>query len=59
MTEEYWIKENGNKIAVGDMDIEHLRNALRMIIRKHRRLRKNIGDEMQWEKDFWQEESPY
>lgn len=34
MQEEYWTKRDGTKIAVGDMDIEHLRNTLRMLIRK-------------------------
>lgn len=34
--EEYWTKRDGTRIAVGDMDVEHLRNTLRMIIRKRR-----------------------
>lgn len=34
--EEYWVTRRGNAIAVGDMDIEHVRNTLRMLIRKRR-----------------------
>lgn len=37
MEEEYWTKRDGTKIAVGDMDVEHLRNTLRMILRQRRR----------------------
>jgi hypothetical protein len=46
--EEYWIQRDGTKIAVGDMDIGHLRNTLRMIIRKARkhRERQQTVDEM-------------
>lgn len=29
----YWTTKSGEKINVDDMDIEHLRNALKMIIR--------------------------
>ena len=29
----YWTTRSGEKINVDDMDIEHLRNALKMIIR--------------------------
>ena len=34
--EQFWTKRDGTRIAVGDMDIDHLRNTLRMIIRKER-----------------------
>ena len=40
MNEEYWITKTGEKIAVGDMDVNHLKNTLRLIIRK----RNNIID---------------
>ncbi len=30
----YWTMKNGQKISVDDMDINHLRNTLKMIIRK-------------------------
>lgn len=30
----YWTMRNGQKISVDDMDINHLRNTLKMIIRK-------------------------
>ena len=29
----YWIMKNGQKINVDDMDIQHLRNTLKMILR--------------------------
>lgn len=29
----YWTMRNGNKISVDDMDITHLRNTLKMIIK--------------------------
>lgn len=29
----YWITKNGNKIDVDEMTVEHLRNALKMLIR--------------------------
>jgi hypothetical protein len=29
----YWVKKDGDKINVDDMDITHLRNTLKMIIR--------------------------
>ena len=34
--EEYWTQLDGTKIAVGDMSITHLRNTLRLIIRRPR-----------------------
>ena len=37
VAEEYWTKRDGTKIAVGDMDVDHLRNVLRMLIRVRRR----------------------
>ena len=30
---EYWTQKDGTKISVDDMDINHLRNTLKMIIR--------------------------
>ena len=33
MEKVYWTMRNGNKISVDDMDITHLRNTLKMIIR--------------------------
>jgi len=34
--EEVWTTRDGRKIAVGDMEPQHLRNTLRMILRKRR-----------------------
>jgi hypothetical protein len=39
MTEEFWTKRDGTKIAVGNMSMEHLQNTLRMLIRKSRERR--------------------
>jgi hypothetical protein len=33
MTEVYWRQKDGRMISVDDMDITHLRNTLKMIIR--------------------------
>jgi hypothetical protein len=33
MNNIYWTTKNGHKILVDDMDIDHLRNTLKMIIR--------------------------
>lgn len=38
MKDEIWTKRDGTKIAVSDMDESHVRNALRMVIRNHRKL---------------------
>jgi hypothetical protein len=37
----YWKQKNGNLISIDDMDINHLRNVLKMIVKnsnKHRKL---------------------
>lgn len=34
----YWKMRNGELISVDDMDINHLRNALKMVIRNQRRI---------------------
>lgn len=36
MDEEYWTTREGKEIAVGEMEVEHLRNAMRMVLRKRR-----------------------
>jgi CRISPR/Cas system CSM-associated protein Csm2 small subunit len=35
--EEYWTTLDGRRMAVGDMDDQHVRNALRMVIRRDRK----------------------
>jgi hypothetical protein len=35
-TDEMWTTQDGRKIAVGDMEESHVRNVLRMILRKRR-----------------------
>jgi hypothetical protein len=37
LDDEYWTTQDGRRIAVGEMDVEHLRNVLRMILRNRRR----------------------
>ena len=34
----YWKMRNGRLISVDDMDINHLRNTLKMIIRNHEKV---------------------
>ena len=36
MATEYWTQKDGTKISVDDMSVEHLRNTLKMIIRRSR-----------------------
>jgi hypothetical protein len=38
MDDEYWTTRDGRRIAVGEMTEEHVRNTLRMILRKRRRI---------------------
>lgn len=40
MSNVYWTMKNGQKIDVDDMDINHLRNTLKMIIRNIEKQRK-------------------
>jgi hypothetical protein len=34
--EEYWVTKDGKRIAVGDLDLTHLRNIVRNIISRRR-----------------------
>ena len=34
MPEVYWTMRNGQKISIDDMDEQHVRNSLKMILRK-------------------------
>jgi hypothetical protein len=36
LNDEYWTTQDGRRIAVGEMNVEHLRNVLRMMLRKRR-----------------------
>ena len=44
MSTVYWTMKNGQKISVDDMDINHLRNTLKMIIRNNEEARKTNKD---------------
>lgn len=35
MKEEFWTKRDGTRIAVGDMDVDHLRNRRILVSTKH------------------------
>jgi hypothetical protein len=37
LNDEYWTTQDGRRIAVGEMNVEHLRNVLRMILRNRQR----------------------
>lgn len=39
MNDEYWIRRDGTKIKIDDMDIGYLRNTLKMIIRNSKIVR--------------------
>ncbi len=51
MKEEYWIGNDGKPIAVGDMTEEHMRNALRKLIREGRIVSKNTQQVKRKNKD--------
>lgn len=38
----YWRMRNGKSISVDDMDLNHLRNVLKMIIRRHNQKEKKF-----------------
>lgn len=39
MSDEIWTTRDGREISVGEMDEEHVRNVLRMLLRKTRKIR--------------------
>lgn len=41
MKTTYWTTKNGNKINIDDMSIEHLRNALKIIVNQNKNIPKN------------------
>lgn len=48
MVKEYWTTKSGQKIDIDTMDIDHLRNTLKMIVRQNKHINKtcphNIDD---------------
>ncbi len=46
MKDEVWTTKEGQKINVGDMSEDHVRNALRMILRKRRLVREAVLDDL-------------
>lgn len=48
LEEEYWMTLAGQRMSVGEMSEKHVRNALRMLIRKHRmhQIVKDVADKL-------------
>jgi hypothetical protein len=46
MDDEIWTTKDGRKIPVGEMDENHVRNALRMVLRRRRQLHERIESEV-------------
>lgn len=60
--DEIWTTKDGQKIAVGDMDEGHVRNALRLMLRNKRKDREVLQDQL-WDDPFvgydgWGDEKP-
>lgn len=47
--DEVWTTRDGREIAVGDMEEQHVRNVLRMILRKRRERRERQAEDPQLE----------
>jgi hypothetical protein len=61
MMDEIWTMKDGTEIAVGDMSESHVRNTLRMLLRKQRESQEKWMeyDQEDWERDFWEDEGRY
>jgi len=46
MATEYWTKLDGTKISVDEMDLNHLRNTLKMIIRNARNKKRKAASKL-------------
>ena len=66
--DEVWNCRDGRKIPVGEMDIDHVRNVLRMLIRSKRRadrrkalaaaiIEKAYEENERFMSEFWEQES--
>lgn len=42
MNKVYWTMKNGEKIDIDEMDVSHLRNTLKMIVRRAEEVKKDI-----------------
>lgn len=50
----YWITKNGEKIDVDEMSIDHLRNVLKLILRrKEQEQKQNDAFDEYWYPEFW------
>jgi hypothetical protein len=68
MHDEIWKCRDGRAIPVGDMDVDHMRNVLRMLIRSKRRadrrkalavtiMAKAYEENERFMSEFWEQES--
>ena len=46
----YWTMRNGQKIDIMEMDLNHLRNALKLIIKNKNRLKTALNEKLEKEK---------
>jgi hypothetical protein len=46
----YWKMRNGKSISIDDMDVNHLRNTLKMIVKNSNKHKDNIEKEAYWKK---------
>ena len=49
----FWTKKDGTKIDIDDMDIEHLRNTLKMVVRNIQLANDLTEADMSWDMEFW------
>jgi hypothetical protein len=49
----FWTKKDGTKIDIDDMDIEHLRNTLKMVVRNIQLANDLTEADMLWDIEFW------
>jgi hypothetical protein len=55
----YWTMKNGKHIDIDEMSIEHLRNTLKMIVRKKEKLSDFCPHNAQMAQDFADQEPTY
>lgn len=61
MKEEYWTTKDKRVIAVGEMSEAHVKNCLRILIRRLREIEKqeelddNVGSFLQGTYEYWRE----
>lgn len=60
--EEVWTTMDGRKIPIGEMEVDHLRNAMRTLMRKKRMVQASRAysqdleaQRRKWQDDYWRE----